>query len=101
MPTEGKFDSNVITPGTGFMVRLDKQLRSERIDSLKLNFNVDTSSRIKSHMTMLGEASLFSSQGTRHLEKESTKSWSTFVTNGHCPTMILELVIVFTDSMRT
>ncbi|CAG5086426.1 Oidioi.mRNA.OKI2018_I69.PAR.g11207.t1.cds [Oikopleura dioica] len=27
LPKEGKFDSNVITPGTGFMVRLDKQLR--------------------------------------------------------------------------
>lgn len=27
LPTENRFDSNVITPGTGFMVRLDKQLR--------------------------------------------------------------------------
>ena len=27
LPTEKKFDSNVITPGTGFMVRLDQQLR--------------------------------------------------------------------------
>lgn len=27
LPTEKKFDSNTITPGTGFMVRLDQQLR--------------------------------------------------------------------------
>ena len=27
LPTEKKFDSNVITPGTGFMVRLDRQLK--------------------------------------------------------------------------
>ena len=81
------------------MVRLDKQLRSKRIGSLILNLNVDTLSRIKSLTTMPGEASLSSSQGMRLLEKESTKSWNTFVTNGRCPTMILELAIVFTDSM--
>ena len=27
LPTDKKFDSNTITPGTDFMVRLDKQLR--------------------------------------------------------------------------
>jgi 5'-3' exoribonuclease 1 len=27
LPTVPKFDSNTITPGTGFMVRLDQQLR--------------------------------------------------------------------------
>ena len=27
LPTEKKFDSNTITPGTDFMVRLDQQLR--------------------------------------------------------------------------
>ena len=49
---------------------------------------------------MLGEASKSFYRDTRLLEKESTKSWSTFVTSVLFLSMILELVIVSTDLMR-
>ena len=34
LPKEKKFDSNTITPGTDFMVRLDRQLRVKHISFL-------------------------------------------------------------------